>query len=113
MIQLIFIVLSIALFEALAQSSIQYARMYMKPIGILAGMFCYAAVAMLLYAAYKYRKLGIVNALWSSLSIVMMLAIGYFFFQEKLSILDKVGVVFILIGVIVINIASYLESKSQ
>lgn len=93
-----------ALFEAFAQSSVQWAHRYQSTWHFLLALMCYAVVCFFLYVAYNYQGVGIVNALWSGMTIVMMLAIGYFVFEERLTRWEWVGVAFIVTGMLIINV---------
>lgn len=91
-------------FEAAAQSLIAMARKGGGRIPLLLlGMACYCGVAYGLYVSYQYRGVGIVNALWSSLSIVLMLLIGRLFFKEHLSGQQWFGIALLIAGILVIE----------
>lgn len=89
--------------EAGAQACLKLARRrraYMAP-----GILLYVAVALLLHAAYAYRGVGLVNALWSGTSVALMVAIGYVAFGERLGAAEYAGIALILAGVIAIHAA--------
>lgn len=96
-----FLILLISIFEAIAQSSIKHAHdnMYYLFIGILFYIF----VSLLIYKAYKHKGLGMVNAIWSGFSIIIMLCIGIFIFNEKIKNNEVIGIIFIIIGIILTN----------
>ncbi len=97
-------ILMVSAFEAAAQTFIATARKSQGNIPILLlGMACYCGVAYGLYLSYQYRGVGIVNALWSSLSIVLMLIIGAALFNEKLKIREWIGIALLISGIIVIE----------
>lgn len=92
-----------SIFEAFAQSSIQIAQRYNSTWHLIVAMCCYVIVTICLYIAYQYQGVGMVNALWSGMTIAMMLAIGYFFFGERLSKPEWIGFGFIVVGLVIIN----------
>jgi multidrug transporter EmrE-like cation transporter len=70
---------------------------------LLAALACYAGVIVCLFAAYRYKGAGIVNTLWSGVSIVLMLLIGMVVFSERITAMEWVGVGAILAGFAIIN----------
>jgi multidrug transporter EmrE-like cation transporter len=46
--------------------------------------------------------MGLVNVLWSGLSILIILSTGALFFNETITKLDMVGVIFIILGIVCI-----------
>lgn len=73
---------------------------------ILFAVLCYAGVTALLYRAYEYKGVGLVNVLWSGVSVIMMLAIGYLVFKERLIMREWIGVAFIAIGLCIAGSAA-------
>ncbi len=99
------IVLLISLFELCGQTCLKYFGMNdSKEIHyfIMAILF-YSVVCYLLVQSYKYKGIGLINVLWSGLSILVILSIGITFFNEKITTLDKLGIFFIIIGIILIS----------
>lgn len=98
-----FFILLVAVFEAIGQSMIAQSR-YKKNINwLFIGILCYCVVAYGLFMSYQYKGVGIVNALWSSISIILMLGIGCFVFKEKLDKNEWFGIFLILVGIVFIN----------
>lgn len=100
---LLWFVVFVGLFEALAQSSIQSAERFQNKSYIGLAVVSYAVVCILLYKSYQYKGVGIVNVLWSGVSIVLMISIGYFIFGERITFVEWIGVVCILIGMCIIH----------
>lgn len=67
------------------------------------GVLFYSIVCFLLVQSYKYKGMGIVNVLWSGLSILVILSVGIIFFNEKVTTYDKIGIFFILLGMFLIT----------
>ncbi len=60
---------------------------------------CYVVVCMLLLVSYRYKTMGMVNVIWSGLSIVVILVAGIIFFNEQVTTYDKIGVILIIAGI--------------
>ena len=56
--------------------------------------------------ALKEIPIGIAYAIWSAAGIVLISIIGYFVFKQSLDLPAIIGVAFIIIGVIIINVFS-------
>lgn len=102
-------VVLVGVFESFAQSAIQWAHRNDSKWHLLIAIACYSVVSVFLYVAYNYKGVGMVNVLWSGMSILLMLTIGYFIFDEKISKLEWLGIVFILIGMMIINICCNIK----
>lgn len=63
----------------------------------------YLGVIFFLVQSYKYKGVGIVNVMWSGVIGLIMLAVGYFAFGERLSIREWIGVALVFAGIFVIN----------
>lgn len=60
----------------------------------------------LLTYALKGIPLGIAYAIWSAVGIVLISLVGYFAYQQKLDWPAIIGIAFIVIGVVIINLFS-------
>jgi multidrug transporter EmrE-like cation transporter len=49
--------------------------------------------------SYQYKGMGIVNVLWSGLSVLIIVSTGVIFFEETITWLDKIGIALILMGI--------------
>ncbi len=102
-ISLLTIILFISISECLGQSCLK--KFHINPIPennylyYLAVVF-YSLVCLLLLLSYKYKSMGLVNLLWSGLSVLLILSTGILFFHEKITFLDKMGVILIVMGII-------------
>jgi multidrug transporter EmrE-like cation transporter len=59
----------------------------------------YAMVCLMLVMSYKYRGMGIINVLWSGISVLAVASAGVLVFHETLTRLDIIGIVCILVGI--------------
>lgn len=62
-------------------------------------LMLYAVVCYLLVKTYDYQGMGLVNVLWSGISILFGLFAGAIFFKESITDLDKIGVICVITGI--------------
>ncbi|WP_068084551.1 SMR family transporter [Polycladidibacter stylochi] len=67
---------------------------------------CYAASFYFLSISLSSFPVGIAYAIWSGLGILLISSIGYSFFGQTLDIPAIIGLGFILVGVIIVNVFS-------
>lgn len=101
---LIPIILFIVLFESIAQFHIRKGRELKSVVYAGIGLASYCVVAALLYKCYEFEGIGLVNLIWSVLSIVSMTLIGHMFFDEELNKFDLIGIGLCLTGMYLIFI---------
>ena len=101
---LIPIILLIVLFESIAQFHIRKCRELKSVAYAGIGVVSYCVVAALLYKCYEFEGMGLVNLIWSVLSIISMALIGNMFFDEELNKFDLIGIGFCLTGIYLIFI---------
>ncbi len=100
---IIFIILLISLFELFGQSCLKYLNINNdKYHYYLYAILFYGMVCFLLLQSYKYKGMGIVNVLWSGVSILVILSASIIFFNEKITKMDAIGIVLIIAGMIFI-----------
>ncbi len=99
-IVLMVLILFIVACEACAQSCANYLTHTPGLMYLIAGGFFYVLVVYLLSLAHKRAPMGIVNAIWSGLSVVAIATVGYFAFDQKLAA-DQIA----MMGVIGIGVA--------
>lgn len=93
------IILLVACLEALAQSTIYYSNVSKNYLYLIVGIALYVCVAFAIYNAYDYKGVGMVNAIWSAISIILLVMIGIMVFKEKITIQEYVGILFIIMGI--------------
>jgi multidrug transporter EmrE-like cation transporter len=49
--------------------------------------------------SYKYKGMGLINVLWSGLSVLVILSTGMLFFGEDITRMDMIGAAMILAGI--------------
>ena len=104
MLAILIIVLMISLCEAAGQTLTYYAYMKSSTIILATSLVFYIAVVYLLYRSYRYKGVGYVNILWSGMTTILMITIGYFAFNERLSMMEWIGAGFILTGILLMSI---------
>ena len=100
---LVVIILGIVLAECVGQSCLK--SMFNNPSKthmFIAGMASYGVVCYLLILSYKYSSMGLINVLWSGLSVLGMLTAGALLFHERITIMDGLGVLLTLAGIALI-----------
>lgn len=98
-----FLVLMISLFEACGQSLAYVANKNNSHILLFCAWLAYIGVVFFLFKSYAYKGVGYINILWSGLTTLLMIAIGYVFFKERLTKMEWIGACFILIGIILMT----------
>ena len=100
---LLVIIILISLSECLGQTCLK--TLFNEPTKYhlyFAAVLFYSIVCYLLVLSYTYKGMGLVNVLWSGLSILIILSTGALFFNETITKLDMAGVVFIILGMMCI-----------
>ncbi len=98
------IVFLISLCELFGQSCLKYMNVNKNKYHyyFLAILF-YSFVCYLLLLSYKFKGMGIVNVLWSGISVLVILSSSMIFFGETITTMDKIGVLFIILGIFFIS----------
>ena len=84
------------------QASQQFTRLWPSVLVVVA----YAVSFYLLALRLRVMPVGIVYAIWSGLGIVLIAAIGYVVFGQKLDLPALLGMAMIVAGIVVINLYS-------
>ena len=96
---LLALIFLIAIAECVGQSCLR--SFYNNPNRtglVLLGVIFYSIVCILLVMSYKYKGMGLVNVMWSGLSVLVIVSTGMLFFNEKITRLDWVGIALIIAG---------------
>ena len=81
--------------------------LFMLPI------FCYITIVYVLVKTYDIQNIGFVNALWSGLTIVVVTILGYFFFEERFSIIEIIAISLIFVGTIILGLQKREEDDMK
>ncbi len=71
---------------------------------LLATIGSFLIMGILMIIMMKFREIAIVNILWSGGIAVGSMLLGYYYFHEKLTFMQLVGIVVILVGIILIEL---------
>ena len=97
---LLLLVLAISISECIGQSCLKKYHMDPEKTYLyISGVIFYSIVCALLVMSYKYKGMGLVNVLWSGLSVLVIVSTGMLFFDESITTLDKVGILLIVAGI--------------
>lgn len=95
-------VLLLSIFEIVAITSIKtYQETNDLNFFLLAILF-YITVCIILYYALLLRQVAIVTSLWNGLETIIIIAIGYYLFNEKLVWYEILGIIFIIVGMLLV-----------
>jgi small multidrug resistance pump len=92
--------------EIIATSALQASRQFTRPWPTALMAICYAAAFYFLSLALRGIPVGIAYAIWSGLGIVLISAVGWVLYGQKLDLPAMVGIGFILAGVLIVNLFS-------
>ncbi len=71
----------------------------------LAGaVLCFAMLAVAMIQLFRIENMAVANAIWAGLSIVGLTLVGIFYFKESISPVQILGIVFIIGGVILLEL---------
>ncbi len=103
---LIILILFIASCEAVAQSCANKLSHTGIMWYLLAGGLFYSMVIFLLSKAHRIAPMGVVNAIWSGVSIISISTVGYILFDQKLAYdqLAMMGVIGIGVAYLAVNL---------
>ncbi|MBN9136296.1 MULTISPECIES: DMT family transporter [unclassified Phyllobacterium] len=94
------------IFEVAATSALKQADGFTKLWPSLICLAGYAAAFYFLSILVKTMPVGIVYAIWSGAGIVLIAAIGWFWFKQPLDTPAIIGLSLIIAGVLIVNLFS-------
>jgi small multidrug resistance pump len=100
---LIFAIIAETIGTTALQASHQFTRFWPSVLVVIA----YGLSFYLLAQTLRVMPVGVVYAIWSGLGIVMIAAIGYLVFGQRLDLPAVVGIGMILCGILVIHLFSH------
>ncbi|MDG3576218.1 multidrug efflux SMR transporter [Rhizobium sp. YJ-22] len=92
--------------EVAGTSALQMSQQFTRPLPTLAMILCYVASFYCLSHVLRTIPVGLTYAIWSGLGIVLISAVGYFFFRQTLDLAAIIGLGLIIAGVLVVNLFS-------
>jgi small multidrug resistance pump len=92
--------------EVIATSALQASQQFTRPWPTLLMALGYLGAFFFLSLALRGIPVGIAYAIWSGLGIVLISAVGWVGFGQKLDLPAMIGLGLILAGVLVVNLFS-------
>jgi multidrug transporter EmrE-like cation transporter len=81
-----------------------YIWFMLKP-RVIAGFAVVFLSSMILIKALSLSKISLINSMSTGMNYSLTLIMGYFLFQDRLTLVHYIGIVLILVGVFVITLA--------
>lgn len=92
--------------EVIATSNLQSSMGFTKLVPGMIAIIGYIISFYFLSLALKQIPIGIAYAIWSGVGVVALACIGYFFYKQALDIAAMIGLGFIILGIVIINVFS-------
>lgn len=92
--------------EVIATSALQASQQFTRPWPTLLMALGYLGAFFFLSLALRGIPVGVAYAIWSGLGIVLISAVGWVVFGQKLDLPAVIGLSLILAGVLVVNLFS-------
>ncbi|WP_437918688.1 DMT family transporter [Sphingobacterium sp. LRF_L2] len=92
--------------ETLATSFLKKTEQFTKIVPTAIFVVAMASSFYLLTFALRGIPIGIAYAIWSAVGIVLISLVGYLVYDQKLDIPAIIGITFIIVGVVIINLFS-------
>lgn len=93
------------LFDVIGIASMKVSSGFTKLIPSLAVFVCYTLCFVCLTMALKRLDMGIAYAVWAGVGTALMAIIGILFFGESISLIKIISIIFIMLGVIGLNLS--------
>lgn len=94
------------LLEIVGTTCLQKSDQFTKLVPTLAMAGCYLGAFYFLSIVLKTIPVGLAYAIWSGLGIVLISTVSFFIFRQRLDAPAVVGLGFIVLGVVIINVFS-------
>lgn len=94
------------LFETLGTSFLKKTEQFSKPVPTVVFFLSMLISFYLLSHVLKGIPIGIAYAIWSAVGIVLISLVGYFVYKQNLDFPALLGIGFIILGVVIINLFS-------
>lgn len=92
--------------EVMATSALKACNGFSRPLPSLMVVVGYGVSFFALSQVVKTIPLGYAYALWSGFGIVLIVAVGYFYYRQAVDFPGVIGIALIMAGVLVINLFS-------
>lgn len=92
--------------EVIATSALKATDSFTRPLPSVLVVVAYAVAFYFLSVAVKVIPVGVAYGIWSGLGIVLVSVIAFFLHKQSLSVYQITGLMFIVLGVALVNIKS-------
>jgi small multidrug resistance pump len=93
-------------FEVIGTAALKSSEGMTRLVPSVIMIISYGAAIFLLSLVLKTIPMGIGYGLWSGIGIVLITMVGWFFYQQPLDVAALVGIGFICVGVVIIQVFS-------
>jgi small multidrug resistance pump len=101
----VYLIIAVAA-ETIGTSALQASQQLSRLGPSLIVIFAYGFSFYMMGLTLKYMPVGIVYAIWSGLGIVLIAAIGFVVFGQRLDLPAVIGMLFIIVGIVIIHLFS-------
>jgi multidrug transporter EmrE-like cation transporter len=98
MLELLGIIVLIVVAQFYAQYYIKKSHNSKQLVYLAIGAALYVVSAFLLYRTYYYAHTGIINGVWSVLTIIGVVLVGMFIFHAEVTLIDALGLFLVVLG---------------
>ena len=92
--------------EVIATSALKATDSFTRPLPSVLVVVAYAVAFYFLSVAVKVIPVGVAYGIWSGLGIVLVSVIAFFLHKQSLSLYQITGLMFIVLGVVLVNFKS-------
>lgn len=92
--------------EIIGTSALKSVEGFTKIVPSVISIIGYAIAFYFLSLTLKEIPVGVAYALWSAIGIVLVTVVGYFLYGQKLDAPAMIGMGFIIVGVVIMNLFS-------
>jgi small multidrug resistance pump len=104
-VQYLYLIFAVAA-ETIGTTALQASKEFTRLVPSLIVVVSYALSFYLMSLTLRFMPVGIVYAIWSGLGIVLIAAIGYVVFGQKMDLAAVLGMALIVLGIVVIQLFS-------
>ena len=92
--------------EVIATTALKAADGFSKPLPLTLVVIGYGIAFWMLSLVMKSIPVGVTYAIWSGLGIVLIAAVGWLFYGQRLDAPALIGMALIVVGVLLMNLSS-------
>lgn len=92
--------------EIIATSLLQHSEQFTRLVPSVFTAIFYAGAFYFLALSLRGMPIGVAYAIWSGVGIVLISLIGWVVFKQKLDLAAMIGIAFIVVGVLIVNLFS-------